>query len=145
MIEIVRIDTSQALYPQEIDLRVRVLREPLGMSRESVTFPFENEAEHFLAVERECVVGCALLHRRELASKVFQMCVEPTLQRRGLGRQLIAALECWAKTQGIERLFLHARAQVAEFYVRLGYQAVGQAFQEIGMPHLRMEKSLPQR
>ena len=45
------------LYGQELDLRFRVLREPLGMAREQTPFPGEVACLHVLARDGEAVVG----------------------------------------------------------------------------------------
>ena len=52
--------------------------------------------------------------------------VAPSWRRRGIGRQLLAALEHWARAENIQRLQLLAdRANIGalDFYRRLGWQA----------------------
>jgi predicted GNAT family N-acyltransferase len=42
---------------------------------------------------------------------------------------------------GKEKMILHARDSALDFYLSLGYSIVGDQFEEVGIPHHRMEKS----
>jgi len=56
---------------------------------------------------------------------VYYVAVDPTHQRAGLGRQVMAAAEDWLTARGIWKLNLVIRAEneaVRAFYERLGYE-----------------------
>lgn len=60
---------------------------------------------------------------------VEQMSVDPRHARRGLGRQLLAAAEAWARAQGLQALTLTTFAEVpwnAPYYRRLGFHVVAE-------------------
>jgi predicted N-acetyltransferase YhbS len=137
------IDPDDALYPAELELRYRVLREPLGQSRADVLFPFERESLHLVALDDAGVVGCVLFHRQQATSgRLFQMAVTPAQQRRGLGQRLVRALEAELRQRGVREVHLHARADVVSFYERLGYTLVGEPFMEVSIPHRHMSRLL---
>jgi predicted N-acetyltransferase YhbS len=128
-------------YAGELELRYRVLREPLGRTREEVAFPFERESLHLVAEDGGRVAGCVLFRPESAtAGRLFQMAVQVDRQRRGLGRSLVAALEEELWRRGYRDVHLHARAEVVGFYERLGYAPFGEPFLEIGIPHRRMRK-----
>ena len=128
---------------REIELRFRVLRDPLGLGPDTVRFPFEDESLHLLAIADEAVVGCVLFHPESAtAGKLYQMAVAPERQGRGLGARLVQALEARLRQDGLGRVVLHARATAVGFYAALGYRTVGATFDEVGIPHQRMEKPL---
>jgi ribosomal protein S18 acetylase RimI-like enzyme len=130
-------------YAQELDLRFRLLRQPLGLARGTEVFPFEAESLHLVAIEGERVVGCVLFHQREGDSgRLFQMAVDADLQGRGIGRRLVRHLESELARRGVRRVFLHARRHVQGFYERLGYSAYGEVFEEVGIPHVAMQRVL---
>lgn len=147
------ITPADPLYSQEIDLRYRVLRAPLGRPRGSEIFPFENESLHLVAVIDDRVVGCVLFHPdpngHDGASaagsgggRLFQMAVEESLRGLGLGRRLVRALERELASRGFTSVHLHARTIVAPFYRALGYVERGMPFEEIGIPHVEMWRAL---
>lgn len=137
------IHPEDALYASELELRFRVLREPLGHPREAVTFPFEAESLHLVAVGSSEVVGCVLFHPEGAQrGRLFQMAVTPAWQGRGLGRKLVRALEAEVSSRGFEEIHLHARATVAPFYEKLGYASYGEPFTEVGIPHRHMRRRI---
>jgi ribosomal protein S18 acetylase RimI-like enzyme len=137
------ITTADALYTAELELRYRVLREPLGRSRSEVVFPFEEESLHLLALEEDAVVGCVLFQPENPTSgRLLQMAVAPARQGRGLGQSLVRALEAELRMRGVRQLHLHARETVVPFYERLGYTVVGAPFVEVTIPHRHMRRTL---
>ncbi len=137
------IDPKHPLYGQERSLRYEVLRKPLGMEPGSELFAFEHESSHLVAVNAGAVVGCVLFHRDgEGGGRLFQMAIRRSMRRSGLGSRLVRALELCLATEGIIRVLLHARESVAVFYERLGYARVGEPYDELGIPHVIMERTL---
>jgi predicted GNAT family N-acyltransferase len=138
------ITPADALYPEELELRYRVLREPLGHSRSDVLFPFEHLSLHLIALEvTRGVVGCVLFHAEGPTSgRLFQMAVAAPHRGHGLGRALVHTLEVELSNRGIREVHLHAREPVVPFYERLGYAAFGEPFIEVSIPHRHMRRIL---
>ena len=91
-----------------------------------------NEAGH---EDERSVAGAAELHRMRVA---------PASQRRGYGRELLHALERWARNAGFDPLLATtARTQPAavEFYREEGYEVAGESM-EAGYELVHFEKSL---
>ncbi len=141
--ELLFIHPKHPLYPEELELRFRVLREPLGLPRSEVTFPFEDQSLHLVASQGGTVVGCVLFHPEDAhGGRLFQMAVTPTLQGRGVGARLVTRLEEELRRRGFTHVHLHARANVVPFYERLGYEVYGEPFMERNIPHRHMRKTL---
>lgn len=136
------ISTSDALYGGELELRYRVLREPLGHTRADVPFPFERESLHLVALGGATeVVGCVLFHPESpAAGRLFQMAVAPSRQHGGLGTHMVRRLESELVARGFREIHLHAREHVVPFYERLGYEVYGEPFVEVSIPHRLMRK-----
>lgn len=131
-------------YAQEVDLRWRLLRKPLGLERDAVAFPFEAESLHLVAIEAGRVVGCVLFHPEGPATgRLFQMAVEPDRQGTGLGTRLVRALEDEVTRRGFREITLHARDTAVAFYAGLGYEPSGPPYVEVGIPHQNMRRDLP--
>jgi predicted N-acetyltransferase YhbS len=134
---------ADALLEAELDLRWRVLRAPLGHPREATRFPFEAQSLHLVALDGKHVVGCVLFHPEGLETgRLFQMAVEPALQGRHIGQQLVRALETEVVRRGFRTVTLHAREGAVGFYARLGYEVFGEPFTEVGIPHRHMRGQL---
>lgn len=135
------ISAQGPLYRQELELRFKVLREPLGQTRADVVFPFDPQSLHLVAMKGAAVNGCVLFHPEDKTSgRLFQMAVEPSAQRSGIGAKLVRALESELIRRGFNSVHLHARETVVGFYERLGYQLYGEPFVEAGVAHRYMRK-----
>ncbi len=131
-IKLIFIDTKDPLYEKECELRVEVLRRPLGMGAGTEKFPFEEESLHLVAVLGDDVVGCVLFHPEEnAAGRLFQMAIAAHEQKRGVGTMLVEKMEEKLGTLGYKEIRLHARDVAAEFYKRLNYEIYGDRHQTL--------------
>jgi predicted GNAT family N-acyltransferase len=130
-------------YWQAVDLRLRVLRIPLGLDFTEEQLSAEDTDSTLVAVEGDKVVGCLVMTPKSSdIVKMRQVAVEPELQGSGLGTQMVAVSEDWAIRNGYQRIELNARDTAVPFYLRLNYQIVGDPFVEVSIPHRKMEKEL---
>ncbi|GEL70055.1 GNAT family N-acetyltransferase [Myxococcus virescens] len=137
------IQPGHPLYAGELELRFRVLREPLGYTRDDVAFPFEADSLHLVAHQEEGVFGCVLFNPEDAhGGRLFQMAVASHLQGQGLGARLVRTLEAELVRRGFTHVHLHAREPAVPFYERLGYAVFGAPYTEVGVPHRNMRKTL---
>jgi predicted GNAT family N-acyltransferase len=93
-------------------------------------------ARHVLAVTPDCdAIGTG---RLEPTGKVGRVAVLPRHRGAGVGRLIMRHLVNQATELGFTRVYLHAQTAAAGFYERLGFRADGPAFDEVGIPHVRM-------
>jgi predicted GNAT family N-acyltransferase len=139
------IDFKSKQYQQMTDLRYQVLRKPLGL---------RFTPEQLAAEEHDILLGCfddsgsELLGCSVLSTvdsntlQLRQMAVATEQQGNGIGRSLIEYAEEVATCMGITKIILHARKSVEGFYLKLGYNIVGDEFVEVTIPHYYMEKEI---
>lgn len=130
-------------YMDLIKLREEVLRRPLGLTYTNADLAAEADQLHFVGYVDCDPVTCAVLQWTALGiAKMRQVAIRPNMQRQGLGRRLVKVFEEEAKQRGAHQIMLHARQTAVAFYLRLGYEAIGDPFEEIGIPHQLMHKLL---
>ncbi|WP_046226331.1 GNAT family N-acetyltransferase [Paenibacillus dauci] len=142
-INIQTVSAHDPLYQQSLELRNRVLREPLGMSLWDEKLEGEEYATHLIALYEGKVVGVLLL--KPIDSRTLQMkqvAVDEALRGQNIGRKLVHYAEQTAREQGYQDIMLHARQVAISFYEKLAYQITGEPFTEIGIPHRIMVKDL---
>ncbi len=143
--------TIQQLTPESTHfqsvwhLRETVLRKPIGLSLLQEDLSGETADCIFGAIENDVLVGCLFMRPLpEGNGKLRQMAVHPDYQGRGIGTALLEAAEAYALEQGMLFIQLHARETAVDFYTKAGYHPSGDRFIEVGIPHLKMIKSLSQ-
>ncbi len=95
------------------------------------------DADILIGVEGGRLVASAMVGHDGHRGWLYYVAVDPTLQKSGLGRQMVAAGEAWLKARGAPKAQLMIRetnTQVEAFYARLGYKTI---------PRLVMQKVLP--
>lgn len=134
-------------YQMECELRQAILRVPLGLSLDDEDLGGESRQRHFgLFLTDESLAACAIavaISRDEM--KIRQVAVRTDFQGLGYGRMLMTMLENQLAQSGIRHLSCHARINVVGFYESLGFEKSGGEFSEVGIPHVKMEKSLERR
>ena len=74
--------------------------------------------------EREAIVATALVGHDGHRGWVYYVAVDPTRQKKGFGRVIMAAAEDWLRRTGIEKVQLLVRPEntaVRAFYESIGY------------------------
>ncbi|WP_334153837.1 YbgC/FadM family acyl-CoA thioesterase [Tepidimonas sp.] len=74
--------------------------------------------------------------------KVGRMVVHRVLRGTGVGTRVLQALSDAARARGDHTLRLSAQRTAIGFYERLGWQRVGEPYDEVGIPHQSMEMRL---
>lgn len=144
MIDVKTIEYGTGDYMATLELRNRVMRVPLGLSIYKEDTSFEQHARMVAAFDEETVVGVGVMTAQGGVFKLEFLCVDTTLQGRGIGGMMLARLEEKARAEGGTRLFMDARVSASAFYRRHGYREVGEVFSldYAPVPHIVMEKEL---
>ena len=85
-------------------------------------------------------VAFAVAHTLDQQFHLHELDVDPRYARRGLGRQLIAAVAAWARSQGYSALTLSTFRSIpwnAPYYARLGFQVVDEPQLSPGLRAMR--------
>lgn len=142
-ITILEISHSSNAYRETVALRTKVLREPLGMNLSEEALARETDSIHLAMYQGEALVACVVLKPLSVKEiKMRQMAVDDDFQGMGYGKQLVQAAEAKCREKGYEQISLHARNYAVAFYRKLGYEIVGEPFEEVGIKHFKMVKEL---
>ncbi|GAB3304046.1 GNAT family N-acetyltransferase [Hymenobacter tenuis] len=139
---------SAAEWDAYYQLRYAVLRQPWqqppGSERADDDLAPTTTHALILAPDTSAAVAVGRLHPSGPGQGQLRfMAVHPSWQGRGLGRAVLLHLEAAARTQGMQEIVLHARAEAVQFYQRLGYEVVAPSHLLFGtIPHFLMRRAL---
>ncbi len=122
-------------------VRTAVFIEEQGIAREDEWDAADRTCLHAVAYNRlgQPVATGRLLQAEPGVGKVGRMAVHRVLRGTGVGRDIVNALTVAARERGDHAIRLSAQRTAEGFYRRLGYQAVGDTYEDVGIPHVDME------
>jgi predicted GNAT family N-acyltransferase len=137
------IDHGSADYRQMVDLRLQLLRKPLGLSFSRDELESEKSDILLGCFEDDKLEACCVLTEMDVSTvRLRQMAVGSALQGKGIGRVLMNFAENIARDRKYTRLTMHARKSAVGFYEKSGYRICSDEFTEVTIPHFIMEKAL---
>lgn len=140
----IRLFTSQSPeYEAALELRYRLLREPLGLTFTKEDIAAEADQKHLGLYDGERIIGnLTIVDKGGDTLKLRQFAIDSEYQGKGLSYILMEAAEQYAKAHGYKKVSGHARKSVVPIYIKMGYSIVGEEFEEVTIPHLEIEKML---
>jgi YbgC/YbaW family acyl-CoA thioester hydrolase len=99
---------------------------------------------HAVAYNRlgQAIATGRLLPSHHGATKIGRVAVNKVLRGSRVGHRLMEALIDTARKRGDKEIVLNAQCTAEPFYRRLGFVARGEAFEEAGIPHIEMARTL---
>lgn len=131
-------------YHESIVLRDAILRKPLNLEFTEEQLASEYDSHHLGIYDSQgTLIGCLVLKPIDKSIiKMRQVAIAESHQNKGYGQSLVRYSEIFAKDQGYKKMELNARITAIPFYNKLDYKQVGKQFEEVGIPHFKLVKSL---
>ncbi|NBZ86609.1 GNAT family N-acetyltransferase [Stagnihabitans tardus] len=118
-------------------LRRIVFIEEQGVSEADELDDLDPVAIHLLA-EEGAPLGSARLLVLGDTGKIGRVCVLAEARGRGIGAALIRAAVARFRDMGLARVILGAQVHALGFYEALGFEALGEVYDDAGIPHRDM-------
>ena len=145
MLKMIDVDFGSSRYDELVELRYKVLLEPLGLK---FLDSFRDKEVSYLHIgclenlEDKLVGGLILAPVNDEQVRLMQVAVCSSSQGNGVGRALVTYAEERAKSVGFSLVVMHAMLSVVAFYEKLGYVQEGDLFEEQGITFAKMVKKL---
>ncbi len=138
------IEAVIARTPRQIDdafaVRIAVFVDEQGIPRSEELDELDAAAVHCVAYDDGVPVGAGRLLLDAGYAKIGRMAVLAPHRGRGVGAHVLDVLEREGAARGVRHFKLSAQLHARGFYERLGYAAAGDVYDEVGIPHIAMEK-----
>ena len=145
MFKITDVEFGSGRYDELVELRYKVLLEPLGLKFLDLHRAKEISYLHIGCLdnlENKIIGGLMLIPLDNTKIRMMQVAVSPEYQGKGIGRELVSYAEKRAKEAGYSKIIMHAMLSVVNFYEKLGYTQEGDIFDENGITFAKMVKKL---
>ncbi len=136
-------DEDDSVYQDALSVRTDVFVEEQDVPADLEVDEHESDAIHFVAYDGDEPIGAARLRQPdETTGKVERVAVRSAYRERDVGTALMERLEAVAREHGLETMRLHSQVRAAPFYAQFGYERIGERFEEAGIPHIKMRKTM---
>ena len=145
MLKMIDVDFGSSRYDQLIELRYKVLLEPLGLKFLDLHRAKEVSYLHIGCIDNlndKLVGGLMLIPLDNESIRMMQVAVLPEYQGKGVGHQMVAYAQQRAKEAGYSKIIMHAMLSVVSFYEKMGYKQECDIFDENGITFAKMVKKL---
>ncbi len=135
----------QTLAGEARQVRTEVFLEEQRIPVEMEWDELDDAAVHAVARNRlGLAVGTGrLLQHAPGVGRIGRMAVTRVLRGSNVGRDVLRALVLAASQRGDHEVLLHAQRTAQGFYARLGFEPRGEPFEEAGIVHIEMHRTLP--
>lgn len=125
-------------------VRTEVFVEEQGIAREDEWDESDATAIHAVIHNRlgQPVGTGRLLQESSGVARIGRMAALHPLRGAGIGQAVMAALEQAARDRGDTQVVLSAQRSAEDFYRRLGYTPNGEPYEEVGIAHIPMVRTL---
>ena len=123
-------------------VRIAVFVDEQRIPREEELDELDGSAVHCVAYDGGEPVGAGRLVIADGYGKIGRMAVLRDRRGSGIGARVLAALEQEGTRRGLRCFRLSAQLSARGFYDREGYAPAGDVYDEVGIPHIGMEKLL---
>jgi predicted GNAT family N-acyltransferase len=133
--------------PDELAAAFAIRREVFcveqGVSEHEELDGLDTSSRHYLLSRDDRPVGTARVRRlADGAYKVERVAIRKPERGTGLGRMLMLRVIADIAQDRGGRIVLNAQVAVRDFYSALGFEAQGEVFEEAGIPHIKMTRTL---
>ncbi len=137
-----KIVSTEEQLQEVFSIRKTVFVEEQNVPPEDEIDQHEEQSTHFLLYDRDHPVGAGRFRIVDGKGKAERICILSPLRGRGAGREIMKAIEEYAREMSLPVLKLNAQSQAIPFYEKIGYEIVSEEFMDAGIPHRTMEKVL---
>ena len=139
---IIAIDSTSPLMPAVYAVRHQVFVVEQAVPPELERDEFDNVAVHLVALRGGAVIGTLRIVVSGGSAKIGRMAVLAAERKTGTGTRLMQHGIEIARSMGVSDITLHAQLAAKTFYARLSYREEGEEFEEAGIMHVTMRRTL---
>ncbi|MFA7244341.1 MAG: GNAT family N-acetyltransferase [Patescibacteria group bacterium] len=124
-------------------VRYDVFTEEQGIEHEADADGLDSDSDHVLAYQDGDPVGTVRLRYIEPdIAKIERFAVKSKLRGQGLGKLIMQKALDHLKSKNIIEIVLDSQSHTKGFYEKFGFEQFGKEFEEVGIPHVKMRKTI---
>ncbi|MCK4918278.1 MAG: GNAT family N-acetyltransferase [Candidatus Pacebacteria bacterium] len=98
------------------------------------------DAIHVIAISDNDSIGAGRFIPTDAGAKIQRMAVLKPNRNEGVGAKILLKLLELIEQKDFDRVYFSAQKTAENFYGKYGFKSYGEEFEEVGLPHVMMEK-----
>lgn len=137
-------DLQTKIYQDALNLRKEVFIREQNVPEDLEIDELEKDCLHFVLYSKNgtAAATCRVYPLTDKQWKLQRVAVKKNMRKQHLGQLLLKHIETVAEANGISSITLGAQVASIGFYESLGYSISSEEFDDAGIPHRQMDKSL---
>ncbi|GKQ43191.1 acetyltransferase [Companilactobacillus sp. RD055328] len=136
-------DLKSPIYQDALNIRYKVFVDEQDVPENMEIDEYEDISTYFVGyIDDQPVVTARCFPTDDNGWHVQRVATYKEYRKRGLAKELLEYIEQVAKQEDYDYLILGAQDQAQGFYLKLGYQVIGDQYMDAGIEHHDMKKSL---
>ena len=124
-------------------IRIQVFQVEQGVDPALEFDGLDESTEHLLAyLDNQPVGTTRIRYLDHQTAKIERLAVLSTARGQGIGKKLMEKALDVLVQKDIQEVMIHAQEYVKDLYYKLGFEEVGESFEEAGISHIKMIKKL---
>lgn len=136
-------DLNSTVYNDALNIRYKVFVEEQSVPEDMEIDEFESISTYFVGyIGDQPAVTARCYSADNNGWHVQRVATYKQFRKQGLAKELLLYIEDVARKKNIDYLILGAQDQAQGFYLKLGYEVVGDQYLDAGIQHHDMKKTL---
>ncbi|MFN6560376.1 MAG: GNAT family N-acetyltransferase [Nostoc sp. ChiSLP01] len=130
-------------FPAIAAIRKSVFQEEQGVDPVLEFDGKDETSHHLIAYLDDKAVGTTRIRYLDgQTAKIERLAVLSTARGQGIGKKIMENALFFLASKNIREVVIHSQEYIKDLYQKLGFVEEGQIFEEAGIPHVKMRKSL---
>ncbi|WP_445634146.1 N-acetyltransferase domain-containing protein [Nostoc sp. DSM 114161] len=130
-------------FPAIAAIRKSVFQEEQGVDP-ALEFDGKDETSHHLIayLDNKPVGTTRIRYLDDATAKIERLAVLSIARGQGIGKKIMENALLFLASKNIREVVIHSQEYIKDLYQKLGFVEEGEIFEEAGIPHVKMRKSL---
>ena len=124
------------------EIRKTVFHDELNIPESYLFDEYDVTCDQFLIKNDEITVGALRLRKENNAIKLERMAILPKFRKMSYGIKAVDGIKKYCITENESKIFLDSIYNIRDFYKKCGFAEIGDIFERVDLPHIRMEMSI---
>ena len=120
------------------DIRKKVFVLEQNFTEKEEFDEYDDSSDHIIVLFQQKPIGCARVRKIGNDIKIERIALLKEFRGMGFGKKIIRFLIKYSQEKSPDNIYISAQSRLRNFYTKLGFEQVGENYDECGIDHIKM-------